>query len=144
MASVSSSGEARCIPSGTSTTETKAWRSHRTSLPVPSLWLDVFQKIKAMGYNGVSFYSAWALHEPKPGHFSAEGVFDWEPFFDAAKKVGVYLIAVSSTSSLRIHYTLAGTSRADFSAPRAVHQRRGDRWWVPGLAAAHFRESTYT
>ncbi|KAH7074012.1 glycoside hydrolase superfamily [Paraphoma chrysanthemicola] len=66
---------------------------HPFRLPVPSLWLDVFQKIKAMGYNGVSFYSAWALHEPKPGHFSADGVFDWEPFFDAAKKVGVYLVA---------------------------------------------------
>ncbi|KAF2818508.1 hypothetical protein CC86DRAFT_336927 [Ophiobolus disseminans] len=66
---------------------------HPFRLPVPSLWLDIFQKIKAMGYNGVSFYSAWALHEPKPGHFSAEGIFEWEPFFDAAEKAGVYLVA---------------------------------------------------
>jgi beta-galactosidase GanA len=65
-------------------------------LPVPSLWLDIFQKIKALGYNGVSFYAAWVLHEPKPGSFSAEGIFDWEPYFDAAKKSGVYLVAVSS------------------------------------------------
>jgi beta-galactosidase GanA len=67
----------------------------RASLPVPSLWLDIFQKIKALGYNGVSFYAAWVLHEPKPGSFSAEGIFDWEPYFDAAKKSGVYLVAVS-------------------------------------------------
>ncbi|KAF2193808.1 glycoside hydrolase family 35 protein [Zopfia rhizophila CBS 207.26] len=66
---------------------------HPFRLPVPSLWLDVFQKIKALGYNGVSFYSAWTLHEGKQGSFSAEGVFAWEPFFDAAKKAGVYLIA---------------------------------------------------
>jgi beta-galactosidase GanA len=65
------------------------------SLPVPSLWLDIFQKIKALGYNGVSFYAAWVLHEPKPGSFSAEGIFDWEPYFEAAKKSGVYLVAVS-------------------------------------------------
>ncbi|KAF2128763.1 glycoside hydrolase family 35 protein [Dothidotthia symphoricarpi CBS 119687] len=66
---------------------------HPFRLPVPSLWLDIFQKIKAMGYNGASFYSAWVLHEPKPGHFQAEGVFDWEPYFEAAKKAGVYLVA---------------------------------------------------
>ncbi|KAJ4357598.1 uncharacterized protein N0V89_002174 [Didymosphaeria variabile] len=66
---------------------------HPFRLPVPSLWLDVFQKIRAMGYNGVSFYSAWVLHEPKPGHFSAEGLFDWEPYFEAAKKAGIYLVA---------------------------------------------------
>ena len=47
-----------------------------------------------MGYNGASLYAAWVLHEPKPGHFQAEGVFDWEPYFDAAKKAGVYLVAV--------------------------------------------------
>ncbi|CAO2656033.1 Nn.00g048360.m01.CDS01 [Neocucurbitaria sp. VM-36] len=66
---------------------------HPFRLPVPSLWLDIFQKIKALGYNGVSFYAAWVLHEPKPGAFSAEGIFDWDPFFDAAKKAGVYLVA---------------------------------------------------
>lgn len=67
-------------------------------LPVPSLWLDVFQKIKALGYNGVSIYTPWVLHEPKPGSFQADGVFDYEPFFEAAKKVGVYLVAVRASS----------------------------------------------
>jgi len=64
-------------------------------LPVASLYLDVFQKIKAMGYNGVSFYVHWALLEGKPGEFSADGVFALEPFFDAASKAGIYLLAVS-------------------------------------------------
>ncbi|KAH0127735.1 putative beta-galactosidase, partial [Aureobasidium melanogenum] len=62
-------------------------------LPVPSLWLDVFQKIKALGYNAVSFYADWALLEGKQGDFTAEGVFAWEPFFEAAQEAGVYLIA---------------------------------------------------
>ncbi|KAJ8115873.1 hypothetical protein ONZ43_g4566 [Nemania bipapillata] len=66
---------------------------HPWRLPVPGLWLDVFQKIKALGYNGVSFYVNWALLEGSPGHFSAEGVFAYEPFFDAASKAGIYLFA---------------------------------------------------
>ncbi|KAG9541580.1 putative beta-galactosidase, partial [Aureobasidium melanogenum] len=66
---------------------------HPFRLPVPSLWLDVFQKIKALGYNAVSFYADWALLEGKQGDFTAEGVFAWEPFFEAAQEAGVYLIA---------------------------------------------------
>ncbi|KAK0272524.1 hypothetical protein LTR91_006161 [Friedmanniomyces endolithicus] len=66
---------------------------HPFRLPVPSLWLDVFQKIKALGYNGVSFYVDWALLEGKPGVFNASGVFDLEPFFDAASTAGIYLLA---------------------------------------------------
>jgi beta-galactosidase GanA len=62
---------------------------------VPSLWLDIFQKIKAVGFNAVSWYADWALLEGKQGAFSAEGIFDFEPFFDAAKEAGIYLIAVS-------------------------------------------------
>jgi beta-galactosidase GanA len=62
-------------------------------LPVPDLYLDLFQKIKALGYNGVSFYVDWALLEGKPGQYRAEGVFDLQPFFDAALEAGIYLIA---------------------------------------------------
>lgn len=64
-------------------------------LPVPSLWLDVFQKIKALGFSGVSFYVDWALLEGKPGNFTAEGIFAFEPFFAAASEAGIYLVAVS-------------------------------------------------
>ncbi|CCF47615.1 beta-galactosidase [Colletotrichum higginsianum] len=66
---------------------------HPFRLPVPSLWLDLFQKAKAIGLNTVSFYVDWALVEGKAGNFSPEGVFDLQPFFDAATKAGVYLIA---------------------------------------------------
>lgn len=66
---------------------------HPWRLPVPELWLDVFQKIKALGYTGVSFYVDWALLEGKPGHFTAEGVFAFEPFFAAASEAGIYLLA---------------------------------------------------
>ncbi|KAL7621320.1 hypothetical protein AAE478_008641 [Parahypoxylon ruwenzoriense] len=79
-------GERMMIMSG----EFHPWR-----LPVPSLWLDIFQKIRATGFNCVSFYSNWALLEGKPGNFSAEGVFAYDQFFEAATKAGIYLIAVT-------------------------------------------------
>ncbi|KAL2070750.1 hypothetical protein VTL71DRAFT_13776 [Oculimacula yallundae] len=66
---------------------------HPFRLPVPSLWLDVFQKVKALGFNVISFYVDWALLEGKPGVYSAEGIFAFEPFFAAAQEAGIYLLA---------------------------------------------------
>lgn len=62
-------------------------------LPVPTLWIDVFQKVKALGFNCVSFYVDWALLEGTPGTYRADGVFALEPFFEAAKEAGIYLLA---------------------------------------------------
>ncbi|KAK4236777.1 glycoside hydrolase [Achaetomium macrosporum] len=66
---------------------------HPFRLPVPSLWWDVLEKIKAAGLNTVSFYVDWGLVEGKPGDFRAEGLFDLTEFFDAAKELGLWLIA---------------------------------------------------
>jgi beta-galactosidase GanA len=66
---------------------------HPYRLPVPGLWLDIFQKVKALGFNAVSFYVHWALLEGERGVYRADGVFDFEPFFDAASQAGIYLIA---------------------------------------------------
>ncbi|KAJ6443892.1 beta-galactosidase [Purpureocillium lavendulum] len=66
---------------------------HPFRQPVASLHLDVLQKIKAMGFNMVSFYVDWALLEGKRGEFRAEDVHDLEPFFEAAKQAGIYLLA---------------------------------------------------
>ncbi|CAG7555146.1 unnamed protein product [Fusarium equiseti] len=66
---------------------------HPFRLPVPSLYPDLFQKVKAMGFNMVSFYVDWALLEGKPGEFRSEGALDLQPFIDAAQEAGVYLLA---------------------------------------------------
>ncbi|KAI3398729.1 hypothetical protein diail_8595 [Diaporthe ilicicola] len=66
---------------------------HPFRLPVPGLWRDILQKIKALGYTGVSFYVDWRLLEGTRGEFSADGVFAWEPLFEAASEVGLYLLA---------------------------------------------------
>ncbi|GLI71901.1 hypothetical protein PoHVEF18_000068 [Penicillium ochrochloron] len=66
---------------------------HPYRLPVASLYIDIFEKVKALGFNCVSFYVDWALLEGNPGHYFAEGIFDLQPFFDAAKEAGIYLLA---------------------------------------------------
>jgi beta-galactosidase GanA len=66
---------------------------HPFRLPSPGLWLDVFRKIKAMGFNGVSFYTYWGLLEGKQGHVMTDGIFSLDEFFAAASEAGIYLIA---------------------------------------------------
>ncbi|KAJ5718823.1 uncharacterized protein N7483_009905 [Penicillium malachiteum] len=66
---------------------------HPFRLPVPDLWLDVFQKIKSMGFSGVSFYVDWGLVEANPGHVVTDGIWSLEQFFEAANQAGIYLIA---------------------------------------------------
>lgn len=66
---------------------------HPFRLPVPSLWLDIFEKVKALGLNTVSFYLHWGTLEGKSGDFNAQGPLVIEPFFQAAQQAGIYLIA---------------------------------------------------
>lgn len=66
---------------------------HPFRLPSPDLWLDVFQKVRALGFSAVSFYLDWALLEGEPGYVRTDGVFHLDKFFASAKEAGVYLIA---------------------------------------------------
>lgn len=66
---------------------------HPWHLPSPGLWLDVFQKVKAIGFSGVSFYLNWALLEGEPGVVRTDGVLALDEFFSAAKEAGIYLWA---------------------------------------------------
>ncbi|GLB41894.1 putative beta-galactosidase, domain 3 [Lyophyllum shimeji] len=65
----------------------------------PDLWADIFQKVKANGFNTVSFYVNWALHFPTPTTNNGQGDFqegtyrDIQRFIDEAKKAGLWLIA---------------------------------------------------
>ncbi|KAJ7264004.1 glycoside hydrolase family 35 protein [Mycena haematopus] len=65
----------------------------------PDIWADVLQKIKANGFNTVSFYVNWALHFPTPdtnggnGDFEAGTYRDIERFIQEGKKAGLWMIA---------------------------------------------------
>jgi beta-galactosidase GanA len=66
---------------------------HPFRLPLPGLWLDILQKIKAIGFNGVSFYTDWGLLEGNPGHVVTDGIWSLDKFFSAAAQAGIYLLA---------------------------------------------------
>jgi len=51
------------------------------------------QKIKALGFNTVSFYTLWGLHNPSEGVLDFDGWKDLQPFIDAAKESGLWMIA---------------------------------------------------
>ena len=66
---------------------------HPWRMPVPELWPDIFQKAKAAGLNTISFYVHWGLMNPKRGILDLEGINNLQPFFDAAKRAGLWIIA---------------------------------------------------
>lgn len=66
---------------------------HPFRLPSPALWRDVLQKMKALGFNTVSFYFDWAYHSPAPGVYDFSGVRDVERLLTMAEEEGLYVIA---------------------------------------------------
>ncbi|RJG21309.1 beta-galactosidase [Massilia cavernae] len=66
---------------------------HPFRLPNPSLWRDVIQKMKALGFNGVAFYFDWGYHSPAPGVYDFSGVRNVERALQIAEEEGMYVIA---------------------------------------------------
>jgi beta-galactosidase GanA len=66
---------------------------HYFRLPSPSLWLDIFQKMKAAGFNATSLYFDWGYHSPAPGVYDFTGVRDVDELLNMAQQAGLYVIA---------------------------------------------------
>ncbi|MBW8881449.1 MAG: beta-galactosidase, partial [Asticcacaulis sp.] len=66
---------------------------HPFRLPSPSLWRDIFQKMKATGYNAVSLSFDWGYHSSAPGQYDFSGVRDMEKAIRMAEEEGLYVIA---------------------------------------------------
>ena len=66
---------------------------HPFRLPDPARWRDVIQKMKAVGFNGVSFYFDWGYHSPAPGVYDFSGVRNVERALEIAAEEGMYVIA---------------------------------------------------
>lgn len=66
---------------------------HYWRIPVPDLWRDILEKIKAAGFTGFAFYANWAYHAPnnQTVDFST-GAHDIRPLFKLAKELGLYII----------------------------------------------------
>ncbi|KAH0831870.1 glycoside hydrolase family 35 protein [Lanmaoa asiatica] len=65
---------------------------HPFRLPVPGLWLDILQKIKAGGFNAISIYTHMALINPSPGVIDFNDYRALEPLYEAAKQTGVWIV----------------------------------------------------
>ena len=66
---------------------------HYFRLPSPDLWRDIFQKMKAAGFNATSLYFDWGYHSPAPGVYDFSGVRDVDKLLDMAEEAGLYVIA---------------------------------------------------
>lgn len=66
---------------------------HPYRLPSPELWPDIFQKMKAAGFNTASIYFSWGYHSPREGVYDFTGVRDLDKLLDDARDAGIYVIA---------------------------------------------------
>ncbi len=65
---------------------------HTYRLPVPSLWPDILQKIKASGLNTISIYTHWGAINPAPGVIDFDGYRALKPLYEAALEAGIWII----------------------------------------------------
>jgi beta-galactosidase GanA len=66
---------------------------HYWRIPVPAVWRDLLQKIKAGGFNAFSVYGHWAFHAPNPDMLDFEsGAHNFTTILDIAKEVGLYVV----------------------------------------------------
>ncbi|KAL4081114.1 glycoside hydrolase family 35 protein [Scleroderma citrinum] len=65
---------------------------HTFRLPVPDLWLDILQKIKAAGFNAISVYTHMGLINPSPDVIDFNDYRALKPLFEVAKQTGVWIV----------------------------------------------------
>jgi hypothetical protein len=65
---------------------------HTFRLPVPSLWPDILEKVKAAGLNAVSVYTHMGLINPSPGVVDFNSFRALQPLYDAAKAAGIWVV----------------------------------------------------
>ncbi|GAB3797510.1 hypothetical protein GCM10028798_08860 [Humibacter antri] len=61
--------------------------------PSTSDWRDIFQKMRAAGFNAVSLYFFWGLHSSQPGKFDFSGIKNIDLLLTMAQQEGLYVIA---------------------------------------------------
>lgn len=71
----------------------KSGAFHYFRTPGYEMALDRFAKMKAGGYNTVDIYFNWNYHSQKQGEYDFTGVKDVRKVLQAAKKIGLFVIA---------------------------------------------------
>ncbi|KAK4508536.1 hypothetical protein PRZ48_002275 [Zasmidium cellare] len=66
---------------------------HPWRIPVPELWIDIIEKIKAAGFNTIALYELWGWHAPNNETLDfSTGAHNYSRVFEEAKRAGVYVI----------------------------------------------------
>ncbi|THU84979.1 glycoside hydrolase family 35 protein [Dendrothele bispora CBS 962.96] len=65
---------------------------HTFRLPVPSLWTDILEKVKAAGLSGISVYTHMGLINPSRGVTDFDSFRAFQPLFEAAKEAGIWVV----------------------------------------------------
>ncbi|KAG4436423.1 hypothetical protein IFR05_008097 [Cadophora sp. M221] len=66
---------------------------HYWRIPVPELWIDILEKVKAAGFNAVSFYGHWGYHSAADGSLDFEtGAHNFEKLLEITKAIGLYVL----------------------------------------------------
>ncbi|OAG06980.1 uncharacterized protein CC84DRAFT_1143190 [Paraphaeosphaeria sporulosa] len=66
---------------------------HYWRIPVPEVWDDLLEKIKAAGFTAFAFYGNWAWHSATNQTLDFEtGAHNFERLLETAKRVGLYVI----------------------------------------------------
>lgn len=66
---------------------------HYWRIPVPELWIDILEKIKAAGFTAFAMYVNWAYHAPNNHTVDfSTGAHDITPILEMAKDVGLYVL----------------------------------------------------
>ncbi|KAF5334106.1 hypothetical protein D9758_016081 [Tetrapyrgos nigripes] len=76
---------------------------HTFRLPVPSLWPDILEKVKAAGLSGISVYTHMGLINPSRGVVDFDDYRAFQPLFDAAREAGIWVVLRPGPVSLYIN-----------------------------------------
>ncbi|KAI0738816.1 glycoside hydrolase superfamily [Daedaleopsis nitida] len=105
---------------------------HTFRLPVPELWLDIFQKMVAAGLNGVSIYTHMGTTNPAPGVLDFNDWRSVRAIYEAAKIAGIFVVlrpgpyingeTTSGGISHWITSQIAGTVRTNATDWTAAYQ----------------------
>ncbi|PSN61181.1 putative beta-galactosidase B [Corynespora cassiicola Philippines] len=67
---------------------------HYWRIPVPEVWEDLLEKIKAAGFTAFAFYGHWGYHSHNNQTLDFEtGAHDFSKLYEIAKRVGLYVIS---------------------------------------------------
>jgi len=82
---------------------------HYFRLPSPSLWLDIFQKMKAAGFNATSLYFDWGLPLAGPRRLRLQrGCADVDLLLDMAQQAGAVRDRAAGAVHQRPRWTVGG------------------------------------